>query len=96
MSEPSGFIDPSAGPGAQLILPAQRPATLAGKVLGLLDNTKEHGDVILETIAGALRERHGIARVVTRRKEHYSRQAPDSLIEQLAQEADVVVCALGG
>ena len=96
MSEPSGFIDPSAGPSGQVILPARRPETLAGKVLGLLDNTKEQGDVILETIAEALRERYGVARVVTRRKEHYSRQAPDSLIEELAQEVDVAVSALGG
>ena len=96
MSERSDLIDPSAGPGAQLILPARRSGTLAGKVLGLLDNTKEQGDIILETIAAALRERHGVARVVARRKEHYSKQAPDSLIEELAQEADVVVCALGG
>ncbi len=33
---------------------------LAGKVVGLLDNTKEQADVILETVAEALRERYGV------------------------------------
>jgi len=96
MSEPSDLIDPSAGPGAQALRLAARPASLAGKVLGLLDNTKEQGDVILETIAAALRERHGVARVVARRKEHYSKQAPETLIDELAREVDVAVAALGG
>jgi hypothetical protein len=96
MSGPPNFIDPSAGPGAQAIVPARRPGTLAGKVIGLLDNTKEQSDIILEAIGEALCERHGVARIVTRRKEHYSRQAPDRLIEELAQEVDIAACALGG
>ena len=96
MTDDQNLIDPSAGPGAQAIRPAPRPETLAGKVLGLLDNTKEQGDLILETMAAALRERYGVARVVIRRKEHYSRQAPDGLIVELAAEVDVAIAALGG
>ena len=41
---------------------------LAGKVVGLLDNTKEQGDVILQTIGDALRERHGVALVRLERR----------------------------
>ena len=96
MSEPSGIIDPSAGGSAQYFAPARRPASLSGKVLGLLDNTKEQGDVILETIAAALRERYGVARVVVRRKEHYSRNALESVIDEMAREVQVAVSALGG
>jgi len=69
---------------------------LAGKVVGLLDNTKEQGDVILQTVADALRERHGVARVVIRRKEHYSKPAKDELIDEMAQEVEVAVAAVGG
>ena len=43
------FIDPTAGGGKATIAPAPRPMDLAGKVIGLLDNTKEQGDVILAT-----------------------------------------------
>lgn len=96
MSESADFMDPSADHGAHAIVPARRPGTLAGKVLGLLDNSKEQGDIILETIAAALHERYGLARVLTRRKDHYSKQAPEALIEELAREVDVAVAALGG
>jgi len=90
------FIDPTAGGGKARIPPAPRPMDLAGKVVGLLDNTKEQGDLILATIADALRERHGVARVVTRRKEHYSKPAMPALIDELANEVDVAIAAVGG
>jgi hypothetical protein len=69
---------------------------LAGVVVGLLDNTKEQGAIILETIGAALRERHGAARVVLRRKEHYSRPAAAGLVDEMAREVDVAVAAVGG
>jgi hypothetical protein len=91
-----GFIDPTAGGGKARIAPAPRPMDLAGKVVGMIDNTKEQGDVILQTIADALKERYGVARVVIRRKEHYSKPAADALIDELAQEVQVAVAAVGG
>jgi len=64
--------------------------------VGLLDNTKEQADVILATLAEALRERHGVARVVIRRKEHYSKPATGALIDEMAKEVQVAVAAVGG
>ena len=90
------FIDPTAGGGKATIAPAPRPMDLAGKVVGLLDNTKEQGNVILETVATALRERYGVAHVVIRRKEHYSKLATDALIGEMAKEVQVAVAAVGG
>jgi hypothetical protein len=90
------FIDPTAGGGKAKVALAPRPMDLAGKVVGLLDNTKEQGDVILQTIADALRERHGVARVVMRRKEHYSKPATDALIDEIANEVEVAIAAVGG
>ncbi len=90
------FIDPTAGGGKAKVALAPRPMDLAGKVVGLLDNTKEQGDVILQTIADALRERHGVARVVIRRKEHYSKPATDALIDEIANEVQVAIAAVGG
>jgi len=90
------FIDPTAGGGKARIALAPRPMDLAGKIVGLLDNTKEQADVILETIATALRERYGVAKVVIRRKEHYSKPATDALIAEMAQEVQVAVAAVGG
>lgn len=90
------FIDPTAGGGKVRIALAPRPMDLAGKTVGLLDNTKEQGDVILQTVAAALKERYGVARVVIRRKEHYSKPATDALIAEMAREVQVAVAAVGG
>jgi hypothetical protein len=46
-------------------------------VVGLLDNTKEQADNILQTVGDALRERYGVAKVIMRRKEHYSKPATE-------------------
>ncbi len=96
MASDLGFIDPTAG-GSQLkIAMAPRPKDLAGKVVGLLDNTKEQADIILETVAQTLRSRYGVAKVIVRRKEHYSKPATGAMIDDLAKEVQVAVAALGG
>lgn len=96
MSEALGFIDPTAGGGKSRIALAPRPMDLAGKVVGLLDNTKEQGTLILETLGAALRERYGVARVILRSKEHYSKPATDALIDDMAKEVQVAIAAVGG
>lgn len=96
MTNDLGFIDPTAGGGKAKIALAARPMDLAGKVVGLLDNTKEQGTLILETIGNALRERYGVARVVIRSKEHYSKPASDALIDEMAKEVQVAIAAVGG
>jgi hypothetical protein len=90
------LIDPTAGGGKGKVMLAPRPMDLAGKVVGLLDNTKEQGALILETLGRALREQHGAARVVLLSKEHYSKPADPLIIDQIAQEAQVAIAAVGG
>lgn len=90
------FIDPTAGGSRIKIALAPRPPDLAGKVVGLLDNTKEQADIILDAVAQALRERYGVAKVVTRRKEFFSKPATEALINEMAEEVQVAVAALGG
>lgn len=90
------FIDPTAGGSKAKIALAPRPIDLAGKVVGMIDNTKEQADVILDAVADALKSRYGVAKVIIRRKEHYSKPAPAAMIDQLAQEVQVAAAALGG
>jgi hypothetical protein len=90
------FIDPTAGGSKARISRAPRPMDLAGKVVGLLDNTKEQADVILGTVAEALRERYGVAKVIIRRKEYYSKPATAGLIDEMAKEVQVAAAAVGG
>jgi hypothetical protein len=96
MAHDRGFIDPTAGGGNAKIAMAPRLLDLAGTSVGLLDNTKEQGDIILQTVAEVLRERYRVARVIFRRKEHYSKPAPATLIGEMAREVQVAVAAVGG
>ena len=96
MASDLGFIDPTAGGSGVKIALAPRPKDLAGKVVGLLDNTKEQADVILETVAEALRNRYGVAKVIIRRKEHYSKPATGAMIDEMAREVQIAAAALGG
>jgi hypothetical protein len=96
MTDELGFIDPTYGGGKGKIIMARRPMDLAGKVVGLLDNTKEQGELILQTVGDALREQYGVARIVYRRKEHYSKPAIDEIINEMAKEVQVAIAAVGG
>lgn len=91
----SNFLDPSVA-AAKTVPMAKRPESLAGKVVGLYDNTKEQADIILEVLAGELPRKYGAKAVMARRGVHYSRPAPKEIIEEMAAGCDAVVCALGG
>ena len=90
------FIDPTRGSAKTQLTRAPRPMDLAGKVVGLLDNTKEQADVILATIGEALREKYGVADVIIRRKEYYSKPAKPELINEMANKVQVAIAAVGG
>jgi hypothetical protein len=96
MSDALGFIDPTVKKQRARIALAKRPMDLSGKVVGLLDNTKEQGDHILEAVAGALQRDYGVSRVVVHRKEYFSRPASPQMLDAIAEEVEVVVSALGG
>jgi hypothetical protein len=90
------IIDPSAGGSGAKIPLAPRPMDLRGKVVGFIDNTKEQADVIGEALAEGLREKYGVAKVIIRRKEFFSKPASRELIDELAREVDVAAAAVGG
>ena len=96
MSNDLPFIDPTRGGSKTKLQRAQRPMDLAGKVVGLLDNTKEQGDVILAAVGDGLRERYGVADVIIRRKEFFSKPANPELLNEMANKVQVAVAALGG
>ena len=91
-----GFIDPTFVPCTQRIPLAARPAALSGKVIGMIDNTKEQTDVIFKTIGDALIGRYGARGVVVKRKEHYTKPASPEMLAAMAGEVDVAITGLGG
>jgi hypothetical protein len=96
MSSDLPFIDPTRGGAKAQFQRATRPMDLSGKVVGMIDNNKEQGDIILETFAQALRERFGVADVIIQRKPYFSKPATAEMIDELASKVDVAIAAVGG
>lgn len=96
MADELWFVDPTAGGGKVKMPLAARPIDLVGKVVGLIDNTKEQGDIILETVAQALRERYGAKEVIIERKEAFSKPASSRQLDAMAKRVQVAAAAVGG
>jgi hypothetical protein len=70
--------------------PLPLPATLAGRRLGFLDNTKANFELLLRGMEGLLREQGGPAEVVWERKANSSTPAPPEVLARL-RAVDLVV-----
>lgn len=92
MHEQTIMLDPTSELSAVVRQPIERPASLEGLTIGLLDISKARGNVLLSRIEARLNAR-GLA---TKRymKPTFSRPAPDALQQQIATECDVVIEAL--
>lgn len=66
------------------------PASLAGKRLGFLDNTKANFELLLRRMEARLRAETGLGAVVYERKANSSTPAPPEVLERL-REVDLVV-----
>ena len=69
-----------------------RPATLAGLRVGLLDISKPRGDVFLDRLEARLTDVG--ARVQRYRKPTFSKPAPVDLRHEISTQCDVVIEAL--
>ena len=74
---------------------APRPATLDGKVIGFLDNSKWNGNKLLRGVERRLRERFALDDVVWAKKDSFSSPAPAELIADLAARCHVIITAIG-
>ena len=73
---------------------APRPTTLDGRVVGLIDNTKDRAEVILRQVEDQLRSQFPEAEFRYYRKQSVSGMGP--LLEQkLTDEVDAVIAAVG-
>jgi hypothetical protein len=71
---------------------ARRPASLDGLTIGLLDISKQRGDVFLDRIERDLGDRG--YRVLRFAKPTFTKVAPVDLRHEIAQQCDVVIEAL--
>lgn len=70
---------------------APRLDDLDGKVLGLLDITKNGSEIFLERVEELVRSRFDIINVVHVKKPTFSRPAPVEILINLADQVDFVI-----
>jgi hypothetical protein len=86
------YLDPTAERSPGLRPRAPRPASLAGRRIGLLDIMKPRGDVFLHRLEEQLAAR-GLT-VVRFGKPTFTKPAPLDLRQQIAAQCDAVIEAL--
>jgi hypothetical protein len=74
---------------------AERPTSLAGLRIGLIENTKFNSDDILKRIGQILVRDHGAASYTLFRKRYSSVPAHDEIIRDLVAQCDVMVAGIG-
>lgn len=89
------LFDPTA-PQQQASRAEQRTlAGLTGKVVGFIDNAKPNFNHLVDDLAGLLVARHGVARVVKRKKRSASVPAPAEMMREVTGECDLVIAGSG-
>jgi hypothetical protein len=76
-------------------LAPRRFKTLDGVRLGLLGNSKLNADAVLLALGDLLKERYALESVFMRSKPTFSKPAPDELIDEMVENADVIVTGVG-
>jgi hypothetical protein len=89
------IFDPTDGPAVKALTPALRLASLAGKVIGIIDNSKPKSDLLLREVQELLRTEAGVAEFIVVRKPSASRPAPEEQLDELTRRADAVVAGIG-
>jgi hypothetical protein len=93
MSSTQTVMLPTGAPATSAMRPAERPKSLQGLRIGLLDNGKEFSDLVLEALADVLRRDHGATSIKFWRKGFPAKGAP--FIDEMAAQSDVAISGVG-
>jgi hypothetical protein len=74
---------------------APRPQSLQGLTVGLLDNTKPNGAVVLRAVGRQLRERYGVREIRMFQKGYFGTPVEESVVNQMLHNCDFAVAAIG-
>ncbi len=74
---------------------APRPQSLGGLTVGLLDNAKPNGSVVLRAIGRELQERYGVREVRMFQKGYFGTPVEESVIQQMLHNCDFAIAAIG-
>ena len=87
------ILDPVGSTSATSRPLARRPASLAGAVIGVLDNSKPNARVLLEGVARALAQQVGARDVKIWRKPGASIGATSAVLDEIADQSGAVLTA---
>src|ERR1700728_1560586 len=90
--DPTGTVTSSAAKPAAPRAP--RLASLRGKRVGLLINTKQNARPFLEEVGRLLTERYDVT-LTERTKVNFAVPEPDEVIKELAAESDAIITGVG-
>lgn len=89
------LYDPTAPRQVETASAQPKLETLSGKVVGFIDNAKPNFDHLVDALADLLVRKHGVARIVKRRKTSASIPAANEVVNELAAQCDLVVTGSG-
>ena len=89
------LLDPTVEAAKQPIAYVDRPGTLQGKRIGLIENTKYNSDKLLLRIGEILKSEYGASETRMFRKHNASVPAHEEIIQEVRKTCDVVVAGVG-
>jgi hypothetical protein len=93
---PEPLLDPTGDSGRSTNTTlAARPQTLKGLVVGLLDNSKPNGAVILRAVGRELQEKYGVREIRVFQKGYFGTPVEESVVQQMLHNCDFAVAAIG-
>ena len=96
MSSTVTILDPVAPAGVAQAERAFRPlATLQGKVVGFIDNSKPNFSLLADDLGELLMSKYGVARVVRHRKRTASMSASAEVFADVKKQCDLVITGSG-
>ena len=72
-----------------------RPMDLAGKRLGLMENSKANSDKVLRELGEILKKKHGLKDVVYLSKHNASLPTKPEVVQQALDQVDIMITGVG-
>ena len=72
-----------------------RPDTLSGKTLGLLENSKANSDKVLHILAQMLDDKYGLKEIVYFGKHSASLPTKPDVVQDMLNKVDILITGIG-
>ena len=89
------LLDPTVEAAPQSLAYAPRVASLQGKRVALVDNTKFNSDRLLQKIGDILKAEHGVAETRVWRKQNASVPVDEATMAEIRTTCDVTIAGIG-